>query len=1044
MSALKNFRISLYQQAAQQGDAESQYQLGGIFEPEFPSNQEAWCKAIDLYQSAASQHHAKAQLKLGDCFFSGSGVSEDKAEAARFWRKAAEQGEKQAQLKLGLALWFGQGIGEDKQAALEWFQKSAEQGDKQSQVRLGAYNGQAKEQYELAEIIIDRCLSNCDFFEIFFEDEKTAKYWYLASADQGHADAQFKLGLLHEILEINEKDSDDWLRKAADQGHSDAHCFLGAMKGDAESQFKWGQKIDHKYQYSEFGSSADWYLKAADQGHVKAMLECGEMIYMDRVFPEHSGDEDWKNWTTGWYRRAASLGSAEAMNRLGFFYEEGNVIEMGGELAQDFNEALKWYRKAAELGHKYAMYKLGCLHLGSEYDEESQIPQDYTEAFLWFKKAAELGDANSMSAVGRIYKDGKGVPQDYDIAFQWSRKAAKLRSVNAFSDLAYFYRWGKGVPADLEEAKKWAILSDAYDDDNNDNETAQFALGMCYLEGRYVSKNEAEALEWLHKSAQKGFAPAQWMLGNLYTDGVGVPQDDYESFNWNFKAAIQGFPPAQNSLGCALDEGRGIFKNNSEAFEWFKKAADSNDKYGQLNTGVYYKDGLGVSQNLIEAFAYLSLARIQLPDEVKSDLSKVENLLLKANQLEKAKTRTMDLWKLLMEEDDKQKNSFKFASITLLISYGFDYSIVGIDEISRSTYQIYKRATSHSAAFDQYRLGKYLLVGQGIPQDKREALDWLSKAANQDYPDAINTLGCCYYYGYGVPIDKKEAEAWFRKGAIKNHTESLFNLGICLFYEKSTTGDLSEAINLWEMAVKFGPDHITRKLVDALSQKNAALEWKEIYESTKGEIESDLEPDEIGQSIHAKLGRLVSRNLVKRLEKKYQACDTIRTALGDPKSEFFLGFCYQFGIGVQSNEEEALKWYRQAADHGDAHAQNALGVYYIKTQPNDSPQYIDWFEKAANQGLDVGQYNLSICLILQEPLNQEKAITLLEEIINIDTNDEIIHFEMHLWLIEYSENLILRYLLNDIYFKSRIQDNSKLEDLFRKTDAIFLKKANLL
>lgn len=321
MPALK--RISLYQQAAQQGDAESQYQLGCIFEPDFPYNQEDWCKAIDLYQSAALQNHAKAQLKLGDCFFSGRGVSEDKAVATTFWHKAAEQGEKQAQLRLGLALWFGQGIGEDKQAALEWFQKSAEQGDNESRVRLGAYNGQAKEQYELAETIMAHCMDGSELFE----NESNAKDWYLASANQGYADAQFKLALLHDIFGINEKDSNDWFIKAACQGHNSAKLFLDAIKGDAESQFHWGQQVaefDHYgWHYNNIStlkeSPARWYRKAAEQGHVEAMFMFAECLKGGHGldFALQDEYEDWDEEALKWLRRAAEKGHSEAQKHLG-------------------------------------------------------------------------------------------------------------------------------------------------------------------------------------------------------------------------------------------------------------------------------------------------------------------------------------------------------------------------------------------------------------------------------------------------------------------------------------------------------------------------------------------------------------------------------------------------------------------------------------------------------------------------------------------------------------------------------------------------------
>ena len=41
-----------------------------------------------------------------------------------------------------------------------------------------------------------------------------------------------------------------------------------------------------------------------------------------------------------------------------------------------------------------------------------------------------------------------------------------------------------------------------------------------------------------------------------------------------------------------------------------------------------------------------------------------------------------------------------------------------------------------------------------------------------------------------------------------------------------------------------------------------------------------------------------------------------------------LGLMYDKGEGVPQDDDEAVKWYRKAADQGDASAQNNLGLMY--------------------------------------------------------------------------------------------------------------------
>ena len=60
--------------------------------------------------------------------------------------------------------------------------------------------------------------------------------------------------------------------------------------------------------------------------------------------------------------------------------------------------------------------------------------------------------------------------------------------------------------------------------------------------------------------------------------------------------------------------------------------------------------------------------------------------------------------------------------------------------------------------------------------------------------------------------------------------------------------------------------------------------------------------------------------------------------------------------------EEAVKWYRKAADLGLAKSQNTLGVMYTdgKGVDKDYVEAVRWYRKAAEQGQDWGEYNLGV------------------------------------------------------------------------------------
>lgn len=74
---------------------------------------------------------------------------------------------------------------------------------------------------------------------------------------------------------------------------------------------------------------------------------------------------------------------------------------------------------------------------------------------------------------------------------------------------------------------------------------------------------------------------------------------------------------------------------------------------------------------------------------------------------------------------------------------------------------------------------------------------------------------------------------------------------------------------------------------------------------------------------------------------------------GDASAQSNLGLLYANGQGVRQDIKEALRWYRLAADQGNAPAQSNLGFLYYKGEgvPQDYVQAHMWLNLAAAQGL---------------------------------------------------------------------------------------------
>ncbi len=73
---------------------------------------------------------------------------------------------------------------------------------------------------------------------------------------------------------------------------------------------------------------------------------------------------------------------------------------------------------------------------------------------------------------------------------------------------------------------------------------------------------------------------------------------------------------------------------------------------------------------------------------------------------------------------------------------------------------------------------------------------------------------------------------------------------------------------------------------------------------------------------------------------------------GDARAMTDLATSYGIGLGVDKNDREAVRWYRKAAKLGDLRAMNNLGVRYQEGRGvrKDEDQALRWYRKAAQKG----------------------------------------------------------------------------------------------
>ncbi|MFN2507496.1 MAG: PDZ domain-containing protein [Chthoniobacterales bacterium] len=425
-------------------------------------------------------------------------------------------------------------------------------------------------------------------------DPVKARYWLEKAAERGVAAAQWSLGAMAESGEggaVNLKEALSWYEKAAQQDLAEAQYKVGAMYATGRGCGK------------NETTAASWYEKAASQKHTDAQYALAQMLQTGRGVKQ---DEE---AALDFLKRAAGGGHLEAMATLGSFYASGKNV------APDPKAAVRLLTPAAEAGLARAQHELGALYYSGR-----GVARDHATAAQWMHKAAAQGYVASQAALGSMYLTAQ--PPDYAKAFEWLSKAAAKDNPQSLNALGQMYRNGWGVAKDERNAFEYQLRAA-----QAGNLSAQFNVGIAYLEGKVVSANHAEALKWLEPVIQADSPPesetrakAHFALATIYDKGGGkVPPNRSRAMAEYEKAGKAGHVESQRVLGQMLREQ----KKYVESVTWLRKAAEKGDRAAQNDLGTAYALGQGVPKNRRNAIAWLLRAAEQGSPTAKESLKKL-------------------------------------------------------------------------------------------------------------------------------------------------------------------------------------------------------------------------------------------------------------------------------------------------------------------------------------------------------------------------------------------------------------------------------------
>ncbi|MCE5185162.1 MAG: sel1 repeat family protein [Planctomycetaceae bacterium] len=444
-----------YLKAAQAGHTKAQCRIA--YHYKFGEGMEQnYHEALGWYQKALQNDSAEAMVNIGNMYYAGTGIERDYLKAFQCFRACLNRVnffQPYLCYRLGYMYEKGLGIDENYETALKLYRAAADSNDIGSNMIFSSHachriailyeqglgvEANAQEAAKWARMADAKGYSPSQSTEqpapstsIAAFEEANGPEDKAASTD---AEAQFQLAESYFLTgdEANLKKAVELFLKAAEQGHAEAQCRLGLV-------YSFGMGVEENQ-----AEAFKWTLKSAEQGFEGAMSSIADMYYSG-----HGTERDYPA-AMKWAMKAADNGDRTIYPLIGLMYAKGDGVEKSKDIAAE------WLMRAAESGTTWGLYGMGLVYMLGR-----GLEKDPAEGLRWITKAAEAGNAQAAYYVGTAYMQGLGVDKDARKAYEWfNRSIEEGHAVpGTYYRMALLCRDGVVAKKDMAEAYKWLMLA---------------------------------------------------------------------------------------------------------------------------------------------------------------------------------------------------------------------------------------------------------------------------------------------------------------------------------------------------------------------------------------------------------------------------------------------------------------------------------------------------------------------------------------------------------------------------------------------------------
>lgn len=966
-------------QAAKSGEAIGQYALARDFlDGRHRSTRKM---GVVWLKKSAKQNFPNAQYKLGLLYIEGKQIKKDTATGIDLIAKAAEQHFTPAMVKLAeIATTQGR-----SNVAEAWYQKAADEGNVKAMVALA-------KQFQNNE--------NSNY------DPKQAFLWMLKAAKKGSVFAQNEIAKMYrEGLGViaDEKEAANWQAKAEQsekdvdtrqaewnvihfvsnnsaESFEDTPFYLGGILQQWQNkQFLYDNRYNAYPKMTQFKRSDLFlprfeFVKANDvplqvyydnlaqlltknhnqewrfaryplDNNIEELLkqdmmilepaEHASMVSDKPVFikTDPTKEVDYLDQLTfGWERKAnlraavLRLYNQAILGNSDAQFELGQLYHYGMGVKQNPSQAIAYYQLAALQRDVRAEYNLGILYLEGKTD-----PVDYEKGLSWMTDAAFKGNAYAQYALGNIYRYGFYSKDGFQVVEPDSSRAINmfyLSAANKYGPAQYelanlLVRQQNQGLGTTAKQNREKLVMSLYKGAAT-NGVADAYLPMAYYDA--ISNNPTDQLRAFNiasKLVDEGDKHAALLLGMLYDRGIGTKKDPSRAIDWYLKAE----PSAVKSfiIGSKKLTGESIRENVSEAEKLLKQSADQGFTYGDLNLAILYK-----KQN--KPFMY-ELQKAVNGENARAGMLLADYYLAQPNDVEKTR-EAMSIYHRFAEKAD--------PTAQMKLGYIFDQGLMG-EQNRQLAAKWYKKSAQQGQPIGQFLLAKLYQQGDiGNYPQYQKAQYWYGQAEDK-LPRAALARG----FVLDVFMNQyNKAMKSYKLAADAKLSLAYYNLGLIYQNGKGRPVDIKQSISWYEKAAEKGQP-------DAMAQL-AKLNWT--GQANGGQSKAlalfkkaaDLKHrDALYQmGLFAETGVLTDFDMQQAVNYYRQAAQQ-----GNQKANLALARIYQYGLTGHADMDKARNIYEQLAKNNNAFAQYQLALLDMSGNPTEVQA------KSAQKWLKLSQEN---------------------------------------------------------------------------------------